>query len=186
MIVWGSTFAAVRPAVESLLRRVSPETDVVVLDIDATLLRNDDEATPCRGTAVEAGRHVYELARDRGLEIHLVTARLDRADVRRFTERQLRCLGYDVHRSLSMRRPEVRSGPAISRFKRRARRGVSNRTGKRVALNVGDQWFDVVRYDSAAQREALRGATTAMPFVLFSSGAERHRVRWHLKLPSEA
>lgn len=185
-IAWGRTYAPLRPRVEEILQTARADTDVVVLDIDATVLRNADDVEPCRGVVVEAGRHIYDRAQDLGLEVHLVTARLARPDVRRFTERQLHCLGYPDFSSLAMRPPRVRSGPAISAYKRRARRGIANRTSKSVVLNVGDQWFDLVRYHDAERRASLEAATSHMPFVLFSNRDDEPRVRWHLKLPAEA
>lgn len=184
-IAWSQTYPSMRPRVDAILATAEPDADVVVLDIDATVLRNADEVEPCRGVVVEAGRHIYDRARDLGLEVHLVTARLARPDVRRFTERQLHCLGYRDFASLAMRPPEVRSGPAISAYKRRARRGVANRTGKSIVVNVGDQWFDLVRYRDVERRASLEAATSHMPFVLFSNQDDEPRVRWHLKLPGE-
>lgn len=137
------SFAKLKSVIDYLLVNANPATHVVVFDIDATVLYN----TRSNGCGAEPNfkvQRVYDLATKRGFDIYFVTARPGMPSNRQWTIEQLHCMGFDNFKDLYMRSGRDRTVSDIARFKRAAREDIERRSGKKVLLNMGDQWSDVV------------------------------------------
>lgn len=137
------SFKKFQPSIDYLLRHSDPSSHVVVFDIDATVLYN----TRSNGCGAEPNfkvQRIYDMATKRGFDIYFVTARPGMPSNRQWTIEQLHCMGFDNFKDLYMRSGKDRTVSDIARFKRNARDDIERRTGKKVLLNMGDQWSDVV------------------------------------------
>ena len=154
---------------------------VVVIDIDSTLLFNQDNA-PCRGVVNRYVKRLYDTAVALDIPVFIVTARADSSDGRAFTLQQLACLGIKHFTTLYMR-PAVAGSSVmnISYFKKECRKHIVRMTNKRIALNVGDQWSDLFVCDAATANilDDTYGRTQAVFFE-----APPHAFSdWCVKLP---
>lgn len=143
-----TTFKSLRPRIEAVVRGADKRKDVIVLDIDATVLYNTDE--PLVGADPNFKMQpIYDLARTRQVPVHFVTARIGTPQNRAATLRQLHAMGFDWFHSLYMRPPSTPpTSEAIARYKLNARKAIAQNGNKNVLLNVGDQWTDLLVVDA--------------------------------------
>lgn len=137
------SFAVLWPYIVDVVRKADPSQHVVVFDIDATVLYNTND-NECGAVPNFKIQKIYDYAAKKGIDIFFVTARIGTSVNRMLTERQLHCMGFDEFKGLYMRTGRDQTMSQIARFKDNSRADIERRTGKRVLLNVGDQWSDVV------------------------------------------
>lgn len=137
------SFNKLYPSIKYLLDHANPRNHVVVFDIDATVLYNTSE-NGCGAVPNFKVQHIYDEATKKGLDIYFVTARIGLPGNRKITVQQLHCMGFDNFKELYMRGGKDRTVSEIARFKAFAREQIEQRTGKKVLLNMGDQWSDVI------------------------------------------
>ena len=151
--VANSSFRAVWPYVDKVLRAASPKTDVIVLDIDATVLYNTDREPLVGAVPNFKMQPLYDTARTRRIPVHFVTARVGTKENRIATLQQLRAMGFDWFDTLFMRPTAVPPTVLnIARYKANARRAIAQGGNKRIVINAGDQWSDILVVDDAAMR----------------------------------
>lgn len=153
-VVTDRSFETVWPHVMKTLKSADPARHVVVFDIDATLLYNTDD-NECGAIPNFKVQSIYDYCEKKGVPIHIVTARIGTEVNRRLTQRQLACMGFFQYDSLYMRPGTVQSTPQVAQFKAQSRADIEQRTGKKVLLNIGDQWSDVVVAPSTASYDDL-------------------------------
>lgn len=131
-----------------LIRTADPARDVIVFDIDATVLYNTEKEPIVGAVPNFKTQPLYDLARARKIPVHFVTARIGTKENRMLTLRQLRAMGFDWFDSLYMRPPRVEPTVlAIAQYKLNARRSIGGGGHKTIVLNVGDQWTDLMLAD---------------------------------------
>lgn len=129
-------------AAEDLIKAVDATKYMLVFDIDATLLANEN-SDACHAHLIYPIKRIYDLARQMSLPIFLVTARAETVDGRAFTTAQLDCLGLRDYDGLYMRPPiHPPNVSNISIYKMECRRQLIQETGRRIFMNLGDQWSD--------------------------------------------
>lgn len=154
--VASTSYREVWPHIVKTLKSADPRQHVVVFDIDATVLYNTDD-NECGAVPNFKVQPIYDYAEKKGVPIYFVTARIGTPGNREATQRQLRCMGFFTYEDLYMRGADVRTASQVAAFKAQSRRDIEQRTGKKVLLNVGDQWSDVVvgsasTYDSLEEQ----------------------------------
>jgi len=118
---------------------------VVVLDVDATLVNDKD------GSPIDDIVRLAQAARARGSRVHVVTARLDDAEMLADTEALLEELAVEYD-SLTLAPDHARDSMAIvSLWKDEQRRRIAEQEGAPVFLSVGDNWSDALPLDSVAR-----------------------------------
>lgn len=148
-------FRILAPMVTKVLREANPQKDAVVLDIDATVLYNNP-GTMCRADFNEKIKMLYDLAHERNIPVYFVTARIGTQSNFENTLKQLDCMGYTSwYAGLFMRPPAVNSEAAIGVYKLNARKAIMQKYRRRIILNVGDQWTDLIAVPSD-QLNAMR------------------------------
>lgn len=144
-------FSALAPAVQHASRIVAEvsmtmtQVPHVVFDIDDTLIFDNEMETP----NVQI-KHLLDVAKAYGAQIHLVTARMKAADVTRWTRDQLRRQGI-VYNTLALAPPAARKDLAsVAKWKhsQRAKHGS-------VLLSVGDQWGDMMLLETEEDIDKL-------------------------------
>lgn len=115
----------------------------IVFDVDSTLVERTENATDME--RIESMHHIYKVCVVHGLSVYAVTARLDCPEGEDELERLLRaCRMKRVVRSY-LRPDDVPSkSKAIARFKAKCRREIEQQDKVTVAVNVGDNWHDLV------------------------------------------
>jgi hypothetical protein len=94
--------------------------------------------------------HLVDVARAYGLDIHLVTARMKRPDVTRWTRAQLERHGIEYN-TLALAPEESRASmAAVAQWKHQQRASHGN-----VFLSVGDQWGDMMLLTDESQIQKL-------------------------------
>ena len=131
------------PLIVKTLKRADPRQHVIVFDIDATVLYNTDD-NECGAIPNFKVQPIYDYAEKNGIPIYFVTARIGTPGNREATKRQLKCMGFFTYEDLYMRGADVRTASQVAAFKAQSRKDIEQRTGKRVLLNMGDQWSDVM------------------------------------------
>lgn len=143
-----AAFNDLRPMIDSILRHAERGTDVVVFDIDATVLYNNNDQIVNAEPNFKV-QPLYDIARSLRIPVHFVTARIGTPENRAQTVRQLIALGFNWFDSLYMRPVDTPATyDAIGRYKLSARRAIERAGNKRILLNVGDQWTDLLVADS--------------------------------------
>lgn len=137
------SFGKFLSTINHLLQTANPASHVVVFDIDATVLYNTSR-NQCGAEPNFKVQRIYDAATKRGFDIYFVTARPGMPSNRKWTIEQLHCMGFDNFKGLYMRSGRDRTVSDIARFKRNSREDIERRTGKKVLLNMGDQWSDLV------------------------------------------
>lgn len=181
VVVTASTFNELQPRIDAIMRTADPERHVITLDIDATILYNDSN-NYCNAEPNYDVHRVYDVARTKGVLVYFVTARIGTPENRMRTVDQLRCMGLDWYNGLAMRGPEHDSAEKVSRFKAEARRQIAEsvrKSGKRILLNVGDQFGDVVEGSHHHLQELTR--VFDRRYVLFNPTPDQF-TEWALKL----
>ena len=154
----------------------------IVMDIDETVLftrKNDSHVTHH-----PLGFALFELCTKHGIDVHFVTARVGDPNSREFVRSQLSLLGFDNYKSLYMvnSRHQEDASPAV--FKAKCRRTISNTTGKKVVLNVGDQLSDMFpSLDEPGVAEEL--AQLISPSTYYFVEVDGDVSKMSLKLPSD-
>ena len=173
----------VEAAAMHIVKACDPAKSVVVLDIDATFLVNDNQSRTCDGARPHRGvQKIYKLALRRKIAVVFITARPDFPSNRSWTLRQLVCVGAQGAAALYMCPSNIRSVAGISTFKHNARKTAAEKLNRQIVLCVGDAWTDHTRVPSDAALNSLRGAADR-GYWLFQS-AEPH-TDYCLKLPAE-
>lgn len=141
--VVSSSYKDLWPAILQTLRSADPRKHVIVFDIDATVLYNTDD-NQCGAIPNFKVQLIYDYAEKHGIPIYFVTARIGTASNREATKRQLQCMGFFTYEDLYMRSADVQTASQVAVFKAHSRKDIERRTGKRVLINIGDQWSDVI------------------------------------------
>lgn len=188
---------ATRKAMGVLLQYTKQvDKPVIVFDIDDTLIFDNDDRPPSflkmkgsdkygknrSGENKPLTRFLRD-AKMAGSRIHLVTARINDADMREYTIQQLSAIGItpSVYETLSLAPDSARgSMEDVSVWKRAARSHISLIHKKPVTLTVGDQWGDVVIVGSNDIDMHDNAAKKPFSFVRVKDSAGL----WGLKLPS--
>lgn len=171
---------------------VTPSSVCCVLDIDGTILLND-------GTKAHCNAHIHELfqlCKNLGFSIFVITARPDGMEQRRWTEDQLSQCGYPPHsyQALFMMPPEemrkmrANRGYNFSEYKYKAREAIVKNYGKNILLSVGDQWGDFLRLPSCKQtprEQRISGIVERLPSKKIYVGNVSDWTWMSLKLPAE-
>lgn len=148
-------FRAIAPHALQVLRAGNPRTDAVVFDIDATVLYNNP-GTMCRADFNDKIKVLYDEAHKRRIPVYFVTARIGTQSNFQNTVKQLACMGYtEWYAGLFMRPPTVNTEAEIGVYKLNARKAIMQKYKRRIILNAGDQWTDVVAM-SPVQLQTLR------------------------------
>lgn len=174
------SFRDLMPYLVHTIRQADPARDVIVLDIDATVLYNRDSEPIVHAVPNFKVQPLYDLARSRNIPVHFVTARIGTKDNRMFTLKQLRSMGFDWFDSLFMRPVSVPPvTEAIAQYKLDARRTIAAAGRKTIALNIGDQWTDLLVADTPSL--ALLDLSFPREHVVFKPSAP-HDARVAVKL----
>ena len=154
--------------------------DVVVLDIDATVLffSPDTSTHPCNAEVNPRGAAVYNLCIIYNIPVFFVTARLHVLENIEITRAQLRCLGFDKYVGLYMRPPHIVGFPAISQYKKTIRQQISRDFN--ILLNVGDMWSDLKEVPNEESMYALHRQSKNQHIPLKTDSQES--ALWALKL----
>ena len=113
----------------------------IVFDIDETLMIEH----PKKENLFRANTPVvamYREAQRLGYAIYLITARPKSTDGLKYTTKQLDKLNLKDHETIYFKNKIYEADASSSRFKRDARRRIFEKHGKKVLLNIGDQWSD--------------------------------------------
>lgn len=154
MAVADRSFEVLWPHIVKTLKSADPHKHAIVFDIDATLLYNTND-NECGAVPNFKIQTIYDYAERKGVPIYVVTARIGTDINRRLTARQLQCMGFFTYKELYMRPGTVQTVPQIAQFKAESRADIERKTGKKVLLNIGDQWSDVVVASSNAKYDDL-------------------------------
>lgn len=142
------SFRDLSPLLTQIIAQADPHKDVIVLDIDATVLYNTNKESIVGAVPNFKVQPLYDLARNRRIPVHFVTARVGTKENRLWTLKQLRAMGFDWFDSLFMRPPHVEPTPvAVAQYKLNARRAITASGQTRIILNMGDQWTDLMLAD---------------------------------------
>lgn len=138
------------------------ENPVIVFDIDATVLREDN-------TAIEETVKLLKRLRSLGAKIIFITAR--HPSMRDVTVRELQGIGIntrDYDRLLISPQSSRRSMKTVGDWKASARQAIAAEFRIPVLLTVGDQWTDIVTVRSDRELAQLDEAygTRNKPYVL--------------------
>lgn len=155
---------------------------LVVLDIDGTLLFNLNSYSKCNG-AISGIAHA---AISQGIDLAIITARVNKGDAVEYTKRQLQRCG--IHRS-SYRlflMPESHLGDENwSQYKFNVRKALTDE-GFHVILNAGDRWGDLQRvppyadtHEKGMWSRHLSALSTANTYMYWTKGT------LNIKLPHE-
>lgn len=155
---------------------------VVVFDIDDTLLSENRKQDAF--FLIPQIRWLIGKTRELGGSVHLITARNDDPNTRKYTVEQLKMIdilpGRDYD-SLHLTPGNMRDTMAtVSQAKQALRRKVGREQGGRVILSVGDQWTDHVRVASDKDIETL-DETFPASFTIVR--VDDDSTLWGLKLP---
>ena len=124
---------------------------------------------------------MYEL----GVEIHLITARLDCKEMIEASKEEMKELGVKYH-SLTLAPPYARKNMAsVSQWKMLTRKSIAKLdTHNPIVLTVGDQWGDMVVLKTDDNIDDLNDAFKVYekPYVLCRP--EDKVSLWGLKLPA--
>lgn len=143
-----TVFTELVPLLDSVLRSADRSKDVIVFDIDATVLYNNNDQVVNAEPNFKV-QPLYDVARSLRVPVHFVTARIGTPDNRAHTMRQLIALGFNWFDSLYMRPVDTPTTyDAIGRYKLSARRAIERAGNKSILLNVGDQWTDLLAADA--------------------------------------
>lgn len=143
-LIASADFRDIAPRALQVLRSANPRTDAVVFDIDATVLYNNPD-TMCRADFNNKIKMLYDVAHERKIPVYFVTARVGTHSNFVSTLKQLHCMGYTTwYAGLFMRPPAVTTEAAIGVYKLDARKAIMQNYKRRIILNVGDQWTDVM------------------------------------------
>lgn len=167
-------------AAEDLIKAVDANKYMLVFDIDATLLANENNE-PCHAHLIQPIKRIYDLALQMALPIFLVTARAETVDGRAFTTAQLECLGLRNYAGLHMRPPvHTPNVSNISIYKMECRRQLVRDTGRFIFMNLGDQWSDHL-VCTQAKMDTLDNYYTTNN-VLFTPSVMDAYSTWSLKI----
>ena len=116
--------------------------DVVVLDIDATVLFQSIQHNNTSGIDPNPhGIEVYMLCIQYNIPVFFVTARVQTQNNIEKTVEHLKSMGLDKYTGLYMRPADITGWAQISQFKANVRRQIAQQAT--ILLNVGDMWSDV-------------------------------------------
>jgi predicted secreted acid phosphatase len=125
----------------------------IVFDVDETLLSNytainadnftfgpqsQAEATNEIGTAIAPSRDLFNLAKQKGIKVFLITGR--RENTRAHTTSNLTREGFTGYKELILK-PDASTDSTVV-YKSNARKGIEDQ-GYRIVANVGDQYSDL-------------------------------------------
>jgi phosphoglycolate phosphatase-like HAD superfamily hydrolase len=115
-------------------RKIKPH-DVVIFDIDGTLIKDEK-------FCILPVKKLYEFALNQGYRIFIVTARVETLGNRIFTSIMLEKCGIDSYESLFMRPPEETD---LFKYKTERRKTIFD-MGFNSVMSVGDMPFDFGPY----------------------------------------
>ena len=152
--LWAANTAAeamslAREAVERLVPTIGGLRPAVVFDVDETCLLNhrNEETHPDHFAVNPEVKSFYDWLVERDVDVYIVTARRKSDWSHKYLTAQLESLGYtNIKRHYMVTKP-YDADPSASRFKRDARRRITEKHGSRVILNVGDQASDLFLVD---------------------------------------
>lgn len=140
----------------------------VCFDIDGTVLINmKNGRTKCQNYM----KLLVDACAQAGISIFYVTARPDEPENRKYTEKQLRSCGLDLHHTLYMMPARAEYG----NYKWHCRRNIES-AGYTILLSVGDQFADLTKDKHVS--EQLRDDC-------FYAGCIGDSRTFAIKLPSE-
>jgi hypothetical protein len=132
------------------------DTLVAIFDIDDTLIF--DVQKKGKKNKILPNEPVLKLMRrldSLGIEVHLITARLNEPEVVKMTQRELQQVNA-VYHSLTLAPERVRTSmTAVSAWKRQTRYDIANEKKTVVLLSVGDQWGDIVQLRQEEEIDAF-------------------------------
>lgn len=132
-------YKALMPAVQHAARIISEHTvdplkpPSIVVDIDNTIIFDDG-----RNTINLQIMHLLNVAKSHCCKIHLVTARENSTEVRKFTREELRRLGIPYDTLALSPKKSRDSMTSVSAWKH------SERARSNTLLSIGDQWGDLL------------------------------------------
>jgi len=179
---------AARVAADHLLQCVrerGPRNVYVSFDIDDTLLSyvdpHDDYCT--RTVSLSPSRELYALASRLGVYILLITARSDSVLTAQVTQQQLLERGYSGYAALVLRPVHVTPAASdVAAFKALARARLVP-PGATLALNVGDQFTDLLGAFPDSEYAEVYKQKQARAFYAVQPTDARDRSTLHVKLP---
>jgi hypothetical protein len=168
---------------------------IVCFDIDDTLIfdvsnvKNAKKMNP-NHEVIRLMERLSEL----GVEIHLITARLNDPDFFEETKKELELYGIyhvsekkpgPVYKSLTLAPNRVRTSMAsISNWKMTVRKRIASESKSSITLTVGDQWGDMVvlKHENQIAEYDKEHAVVDSPFLILrpQDGVSL----WGLKLPA--
>ena len=146
-------YAAAAPAAKAA--KAAAVKPTVVFDIDATLLHDSDSPKqPAKPIASMVD--LLRKLQSHGVQIALVTARLDDSSMRLDTETTLRSLGISDCKHLHLA-PEAarRNMAAVSHWKHKTRGEIAKKERGPIVLSVGDQWGDLIPLSAERDIDAM-------------------------------
>jgi hypothetical protein len=165
----------------SIGRGESEAKAIAVFDIDDTLIFDVDPQPLPHPIVIELFDKLHAL----GVEVHLVTARVDEEDMRRITVSELAEAGVRNYKSLSFAPQSARSSMKdVSTWKMETRRSIATHHKSPITLTVGDQWGDMVvlKHDSSIDKLDKQFGTRLLPYLIVRP--EDAVSLWGLKLPA--
>ena len=125
---------------------IQSDTLVAIFDIDDTIIF-DVQKKGKKKKGVVPNKPLLQLMlrlHSLGLEIHLVTARLNQPEIVDITESELKNVNAVWH-SLTLAPESVRTDMAnVSRWKQETRHAIARQRETIVVVSVGDQWGDLL------------------------------------------
>ena len=154
---------------------------IAVFDIDDTLVFDVDPQSIPHPIVIELLEKLFDL----GVEVHLITARLNDAQMRRETVSELARVGVRNYKSLSLAPKSARTSmSAVSAWKMETRKSIATHHNSPITLTVGDQWGDMVVLDKDSSIDKLdkQFGTRLLPYLIVRP--EDSVSLWGLKLPA--
>lgn len=155
------------PNVLTRIKKRKSAIALCVFDIDDTLIFDNqgDETKPKKHQVVI---DLLMRLREVGAHIHLVTARINDAEMRKETIMELESMNIPYN-SLTLAPQSARSDMAsISKWKMQTRRSIGAIAKSPIALTVGDQWGDMIVLPDDEQINKLDSTykTTHAPYIV--------------------
>lgn len=123
------------------------DTMLAIFDIDDTIIF-DVQRKGKKKQAVVPNKPLLRLMRrlhSLGLEVHVITARLNEPEIVKMTEREMKEVDAVWH-TLSLAPDHARTSmEAVSAWKKNTRQHLAKTRGSVVLLTVGDQWGDLLK-----------------------------------------
>lgn len=168
--------------VDQMHKKKPNEQCAVVLDIDSTVLCHLGENT-AKPHAFEPMREFYKLLLRSGVTVFFVTARPEGESNRRWTERELKRLGFDGYKALYMldgKNYDVESAD-FSEFKYQMRKDIAQTY--KLLVTIGDSVHDLGRPSDPMIRALATQPITDDYYYVFTNPQDPAQLA--LKLPTD-